>query len=210
MKEYFQHDYNARNSFQVQALMVECGDAAYGIFWAIIEVLHEKRNKMPMKDYIICAIAEQIKTTPEKVKKVIETSKNLGLFKETYGNLGSPRVKLNLTKRLDISKVRAKSGKLGAIAQQKVAKEKKGKESKEKEINTDVDAQAVETEKNNNDKFFRMMRNAAGEHLSDDELRREVGKFRNKYPNTHHNQAGALINTWVANIGKEKPKKMWN
>ncbi len=58
--------------------------------------------------------------------------------------------------------------------------------------------------------FFEMMRRAADYHISDGELKKEVGKFRNKYPNVHPNRAGALINTWVANIGQERTcvKKM--
>jgi hypothetical protein len=63
--------------------------------------------------------------------------------------------------------------------------------------------------------FFEMFRRATGKHITDDELFHEIGKFRNKYPNIHPNQAGALVNTWIANIGKtsvaetltpEKPK----
>jgi hypothetical protein len=36
-------------------------------------------------------------------------------------------------------------------------------------------------------------------------LMEEIAKFKNKYPNAHPNQSGALINAWVGNIGKEKP-----
>lgn len=124
-KEYFQHDYNARNSFQLQALMLECGEGAYGIFWAVVEVLHEKRNKVPMKDYVYAGIAEQIKTNQEKVKKVIETCINLELFKKSYGNFYSPRVKANIIKRLELSKSRSNASK---------KRQSKVKESKIKEI----------------------------------------------------------------------------
>jgi len=70
-----------------------------------------------------------------------------------------------------------------------------------KEIDTVV---VKEQEINNN--FYQFFRRAAGSHLSEQELRHEVGKFRNKYPNIQPNTAGALINTWVNNIGNEKPK----
>jgi hypothetical protein len=68
----------------------------------------------------------------------------------------------------------------------------------------------VDAEKKINDNFFEFFRRSAGSHISDQELRQEVGRFRNKYPNVHANQSGGLINAWVANIGKEKPveKKM--
>lgn len=76
----------------------------------------------------------------------------------------------------------------------------------------------VENEENvenvvvSNNPFFEFFRRAAGSHISDTELLQEIGKFQNKYPNAHPNQSGALINTWVANIGKtsipelQKPK----
>lgn len=57
------------------------------------------------------------------------------------------------------------------------------------------------------DPFFEMFRRATGAHISDDELIAEIGKFKNKYPNVHINQAGALVNTWVSNIGREKPQE---
>lgn len=60
--------------------------------------------------------------------------------------------------------------------------------------------------------FFPMFRRASGMHITDEELIEEIGKFKNKYPNLHPNQAGPLINAWVARIGQqqfvpeEKPK----
>lgn len=51
--------------------------------------------------------------------------------------------------------------------------------------------------------WFEMFRRAAGPHITDNELVLEIGRFKNKYGNkTHPNQAGALVNTWVANIGR--------
>lgn len=57
-----------------------------------------------------------------------------------------------------------------------------------------------------NNLFFEMFRRAAGSHITDKELEHEIGRFRNKYPNIHPNQAGAIINTWISNIGRD-PKK---
>lgn len=68
----------------------------------------------------------------------------------------------------------------------------------------------VDVEIQTNNIFFEMFRRVAGYSIQDSELRQEVGRFRNKYPSVHPNQAGALINTWVSNIGKEQTpiKKM--
>jgi hypothetical protein len=54
----------------------------------------------------------------------------------------------------------------------------------------------------NNNPFFEFFRRASGPHITDETILLEIGKFQNTYPNLHPNQAGALINTWVANIGK--------
>lgn len=62
----------------------------------------------------------------------------------------------------------------------------------------------IEDEKFTNNRFFEKFRRVAASHLTDKELRQEVGRFRNKYPNVHINQSGGLINAWVANIGKQE------
>lgn len=51
--------------------------------------------------------------------------------------------------------------------------------------------------------WWAMFRRAAGVHIDDEELEIEIGKFKNRYPNKHTNECGALINTWVSRIGHE-------
>lgn len=68
------------------------------------------------------------------------------------------------------------------------------------------DERQIEDEKFNNNSFFEKFRRVASSNITDKELRQEVGRFRNKYPNIHINQSGGLINAWVANIGKPKEK----
>jgi hypothetical protein len=79
-----------------------------------------------------------------------------------------------------------------------------GQQTDDKRTTTNKKEENNKNEKNvgNNEPFFEFFRRAAGSHLSDDELIQEIGKFKNKYPNIHPNRAGALINTWVSNIGK--------
>lgn len=78
------------------------------------------------------------------------------------------------------------------------------------EIATNKKLENEENEKNvvGNEPFFEFFRRVAGPHISDDELMHEIAKFKNKYPNIHPNRAGALINTWVANIGKDQPQSL--
>jgi hypothetical protein len=54
------------------------------------------------------------------------------------------------------------------------------------------------------DPLFQMFRRASGQHITNEELIEEVGKFKNKYPNIHPNQAGPVINGWVSRIGQQQ------
>jgi replisome organiser protein len=79
-----------------------------------------------------------------------------------------------------------------------------GQQTDNKRTTTNKKEENKEKEKNvvSNEPFFEFFRRVAGNHISDDELMQEISRFKNKYPNMHPNRAGALINTWVANIGK--------
>lgn len=57
------------------------------------------------------------------------------------------------------------------------------------------------------DPLWPMFRRVCGPQIKDEELAKEMQKFKNKYPNVHPNQAGALVNTWVGNIGKTVTRK---
>ena len=48
MKEYFSHDYNARNDPKLQEVLCEHGVAGLGVFWAIIENLYEQGGELPL------------------------------------------------------------------------------------------------------------------------------------------------------------------
>ena len=49
----------------------------YGVFWRIIEMLHqEDENKLPLKLYIYEAIAKQMLTSAEQIKTIINSCLN--------------------------------------------------------------------------------------------------------------------------------------
>lgn len=52
--------------------------------------------------------------------------------------------------------------------------------------------------------WYEMFRRVAGSHINNNDLLGEIAKFVNRYPNAHPNQSGALVNTWVSNIGRVK------
>ena len=56
---YFSHDYNARNDIKIQALLVEHGAAGYGVYWIIVEILHEETaKKLKQNNLTYVAIAK--------------------------------------------------------------------------------------------------------------------------------------------------------
>ncbi len=58
----------------------------------------------------------------------------------------------------------------------------------------------IEREKFINSKLFEFFKRATGTQFSDEDLRIEVGRFRNKYPEVEINKVGPLINAWTNNI----------
>lgn len=145
---YFPHDFNARNDLKIQALLHDFKAKGYGLYWVIVEMLHEApEHKMPLKPYTFIAIAQQGNETPEYVEKFISAClTKYDLFFEVDNCLQSNRVNANILKRAELSSKRSNSGKQGANAKQMLAnakqneaKERKGKENKGKEINIPFD-----------------------------------------------------------------------
>ena len=154
---YFQHDYNPTADPKMQALIGEFGAIGYGIYWRLVEMMHEAENhKIEHKKYVITAIAKQMLTSVEQVSFIIENCINeYELFESDGEFFWSERVLRNINKRTEISEKRSIAGKISSerrkqnstsveqvltSVQQNPTKESKGKESKrnksiEKEIN---------------------------------------------------------------------------
>lgn len=141
---YFPHDYNSRGNIGVSALIGDYGATGFGVYWCIIEMLHEEQNHcMPISYLSFKAIAKQMQANAEQVEAIVNSCLNeYGLFVECDGGFTSKRVLRNIEEREKISQKRSESGKKGAIAKQMLSKcqasvkqnqtkEKKVKESKE-------------------------------------------------------------------------------
>ena len=135
---YFSHDYNARNDIKIQALLVDHVAAGYGVYWVIVEILHEEAvRKLNLNNLTYVAIARQASTSVEQVKAIVKCCMEYGLFTEDDEYFFSKRVLGNINKRLDISEKRAKAGRMSAKKQQVLNKiqqmpTKKRKEKKRK------------------------------------------------------------------------------
>ena len=117
---YFSHDYNARNNIKIQALLVEHGAVEYGVYWVIVEILHEEsKRKLELSNLTYVAIARQASTSVEQVKAIVECCLEYELFSEDDGCFFSKRVLGNINKRMDISEKRAKAGRISANKRKK-------------------------------------------------------------------------------------------
>lgn len=118
MKEtyYFAHDYNPTSDPKIQALIGEHGAAGYGIYWRIVEMLHEDdSHELELKPYMYIALAKQLSTSVEQVRTLVEQCVNVYELFETDGVIfWSERVKRNIEKRNEISNKRSKAGKISA------------------------------------------------------------------------------------------------
>ena len=147
---YFSHDYNPTSDPKIQALIGEHGAVGYGLYWRIVEMLHEEEtHKLPCKKYIYLALAKQMSTSVEQVEAIVKCCVGLcELFVSDDELFWSERVLRNIGKRTEISNKRSEAGKksaelrktltsvqqVSASVQQNPTKERKGKKRKEKNI----------------------------------------------------------------------------
>lgn len=116
MKEYFSHDYNARNDRKIAALVREYKSSGYGIFWSTCEMMHEEGDMLDYDDITFNAIADDLKETPELIKEVLDKCiSKFKLFIKEDNIISSNRVKKNLNERETKKNIKAEAGRLGGI-----------------------------------------------------------------------------------------------
>lgn len=148
---YFQHDYNPTNDPKVICLLGNHGGLGYGVFWRIIEMLHqEETHKLPKKLYIYEAIAKQMLASAKQVEAIVnDCITKYELLMGDDNLFWSSRVNINIENRRKISEIRSIAGNKGVVAKQllskakqSLAKERKGKEIKGNRIISIVDKSA--------------------------------------------------------------------
>lgn len=146
---YFSHDYNTTNDPKMVAFIGKYGATGYGVFWRIVEMLHEEStHRLPLKKYIFDAVGSQLQVDPDTVLEMVEyLTDTCELFKTEDDHFYSERVLENMEKRDAIRAKRSKAGKASAKkraidtihvehepthVEQKPTKERKGKETEKK------------------------------------------------------------------------------
>lgn len=101
MKEYFSHDYNARNDPKLQEVLFEHGIAGLGVFWCLIENLYEQGGELPLT---ACkSIAFALHTESNIVESVV---RDFNLFQNDGEKFWSNSVNARINKRNDITEKR--------------------------------------------------------------------------------------------------------
>lgn len=150
-KEYFPHDYGTRHKKKMAALRSEKKMRGYGLFWVIVEMLHEDSTRwMELDEITYIAIAGQSDEPVKYIKDFVDACINrYKVFLQEGNKFTTERVLRNIDKRMEISASRSESGKRGAMAKwqtdgnchtstkqlpgKRMAKNGKVKESKRKE-----------------------------------------------------------------------------
>ena len=139
---YFPHDYNPTSDPKMLAFVGEYGAIGYGIYWRIVEMLHESQEHvLPLKKYIYSALAKQMLTEVEQVLKIVESCINdYELFDSDDEYFWCNRVLRNVEKRTELIDKKIKAGKASAEARA----EKKNNQIK----STDVEHNSTRVEHN--------------------------------------------------------------
>ena len=98
MKEYFSHDYNARNDTKLVKLFMKLGLKGVGAYWCIIEMLYEEGGYLLRSEYE--RISFELRTEPEFIKNIIE---DFDLFEKDDKKIWSETALDRLNKRIEKS-----------------------------------------------------------------------------------------------------------
>ena len=138
VKEYFSHDYNARNDSEMVKLLMKKGMAGIGIYWCIVEILYECNGELMRTE---CErIAFELRVEVEDIFEVID---NYNLFKKNDDIFWSESIKKRLKLREEKSEKARKSANsrwddANAMRTQCDGNANKGKDKVKEKVNKDI------------------------------------------------------------------------
>ncbi|HTD95135.1 MAG TPA: Lin1244/Lin1753 domain-containing protein [Chitinophagaceae bacterium] len=112
-KEWFSHDYGTRNKKKLATLLHQEKARGYGLFWIIVEMLYEDRNKYMENDELTyLAISQQSGEEIEFIKCFIDRSINVyKVFKSVRKKFfTTERVIADIKVRKEFSKQKSRAG----------------------------------------------------------------------------------------------------
>lgn len=115
-KFYFSHDQNARNDEKMLVLRARHGMGGYGIYWIIIEMMHETDDGYLDIDLITEGLSYQYNIDITELNTVITTCISVGLFLKGENNekkITSKRVQKNKKELQEYREKKSLAGKKG-------------------------------------------------------------------------------------------------
>lgn len=107
MNNYFSHDSNARDDEKILAMRIDLGWEAYGLYWALIEMLRDASDYMLKANFKVLAFS--LHSTPDLLQQIIC---NYGLFSFTED--GESFFSHSLTKRMEEKEIVSKKRRASA------------------------------------------------------------------------------------------------
>lgn len=113
---YFQHDFEAISDPKIQYIIAKFGGVGYGLWWRIVEMLHQDvNNRLPIKDYIFFAIGNQLNCEQNQVHSFIDCCIHEVELLDSDGEyFWSERVLKNVGKMQELKEKRSQAGKKSA------------------------------------------------------------------------------------------------
>lgn len=113
---YFPHDYNAHQDPKCSALIKDFGFAGYGLYWVMVELLHEQGGKIKKFPKLIDGLAHQLRVEKEYMVKLLEALlQDYNLLQQDDTCIWSDRVIKNIDQRREKYIKKSESGRIGGL-----------------------------------------------------------------------------------------------
>ena len=196
-QSYFSHDIYTRENLKIKKLISTHGMQGYGVFWAVVEFLHNNNNRLSMDELGI--VAHDLGVDIKIVESVVKDFKFFVIRKSV---ISSNRVAQNIKLRLEKSEKAKKSANrrwqaspdyanaLPSQCERNAIKEKESKEneSKEKENKEKESKENESKEKENKEKESK--ENESKENESNVEETKENKSQETEEPQSKGNEQG--------------------
>lgn len=198
---YFPHDANAQNDEKCLEIIAIYGMAGYGLYWAIIERMHETASGK-LNGKLLNGLAFSLKIEYSLLLQFYNTAIEIGLFVTDGINYWSERVIKN---KEILGEKRRRKSEAGIAGMQSrwghnnnvisehntsITKHNKEKQSKANKIKEACSREQV----------FEFLRSATNKNISDRQIEKETDEFVKKYANEKITNLRALCNTWANNV----------
>ena len=113
---YFPHDYHAHQDPKCSALINDFGFAGYGLYWSIVEILHEQGGQIKKFPKLIEGLAFQLKVDKDYMLKLIEALlHDYKLLEQNENCIWSERVIRNIEERNKKYLAKMEAGRIGGL-----------------------------------------------------------------------------------------------